>query len=210
MPLGSELQPVEHHAGCLIPAHGIDRQGECLGQGRIAAGKTGVTPGVTSNANGVLQRLASRDHFPAIVMAAVAADMMRALQLAAIAALGMRFDGKSLMAATHAPARGRRLSFRNSHDTKPFSRKNTSEPRRLADHPRRRKADITDLMVVARRWGRIGASPRAPPGALPLDPTKGRGPLGSIHFGAGIRGRRHRPYNGHGWRPLIPAPIDRF
>ncbi len=76
-----------------------------------------VTPGVTSEANGVLKRLAGRDHFPAVVVAAMAADVMGAFQLAAIGALGMGFPGQSLMAAPHPRARGRRFTFRNSHGT---------------------------------------------------------------------------------------------
>jgi hypothetical protein len=80
--------------------------------------QTEVTPGAASGANGVLERLAGRDHFPAVVMAAMAANMMRALQFAAIAALPMSFDGQSLVAAPHAPAGRRGLTFRNSHGTR--------------------------------------------------------------------------------------------
>jgi hypothetical protein len=66
--------------------------------------QTEVTRGVTSGANGVLQRLASRDHLAAVVVAAMAANMVGTLQLAAIAALGMGFMGQRLMAASHTPA----------------------------------------------------------------------------------------------------------
>jgi hypothetical protein len=66
--------------------------------------RTVVTRGVASGANGVLKRLAGRHHFPAIVMAAMAADVMRAFQLATIAALGMRFVRQRLMTASHTSA----------------------------------------------------------------------------------------------------------
>ena len=81
---------------------------------------TEVTRGVTSGANGVLKRLARRDDFTAIVVAAVAADVMGTFQFAAVAALGVRLDRQGLMAAPHASARGRRLTFRNSHGTESF------------------------------------------------------------------------------------------
>ena len=53
------------------------------------------------NANDTLGCFAGGDDFAIVVMAAMGADMVRALQLAAIAAFGMRFGGQSLMAATH-------------------------------------------------------------------------------------------------------------
>jgi hypothetical protein len=62
---------------------------------------TEVTPRVTSGADGVVKRLAGRDHFPAVIMAAMAADMVGTLQLATIVALRMGFLGQSLMAAPH-------------------------------------------------------------------------------------------------------------
>ena len=77
-------------------------------------------PGVASGADGVLQRLTGGDHFAAVIMTAMTAHMMRTFQLAAIAAFGVRFRGQSLVAATHAPARGRRLTFRNSHGAESF------------------------------------------------------------------------------------------
>ena len=43
-----------------------------------------------SGADGALQRLAGGDHLAPVVMAAMAADMVRALQLAAVRALGVR------------------------------------------------------------------------------------------------------------------------
>jgi hypothetical protein len=65
---------------------------------------TEATRGVMSGADGVLERLASRDHLAAIVMAAMAANMVGTLQLAAIAALGMGFQRQRLMAASHTSA----------------------------------------------------------------------------------------------------------
>jgi hypothetical protein len=82
--------------------------------------RTEVTPDAGSGANGVLKRLAGRDHFAAIVVAAMAADVMRAFQLTAVAAFRMSLVRQRLMAATHPPARRRRLTFRNSHGTESF------------------------------------------------------------------------------------------
>jgi hypothetical protein len=65
---------------------------------------TEVTRGVTSGADGVLERLASRDHLTAVIVAAMAADMVRTLQLAAVAAFCMGFVRQRLMAASHTPA----------------------------------------------------------------------------------------------------------
>jgi hypothetical protein len=127
--------------------------------------QTEVTPGAASGANGVLKRLAGRDHFPAIVMAAMAADVMRAFQFAAIAALPMGFDGQSLMAAPHAPAGRRRLTFRNSHGTRSLlsraMRWNKGKPGRLADRPGCGKADVAG--AVDRLGDRSGSLADAVP-----------------------------------------------
>ena len=80
--------------------------------------RTEITLGVGSGSDRVLKRLAGRDHFTTVVMAAMAAYVVRAFQLAAVAALRMGFVRQSLMAAPHAPAGRRRLTFRNSHGTK--------------------------------------------------------------------------------------------
>jgi hypothetical protein len=66
--------------------------------------QTEVTRGVTSGANGVLERLASRDHFTAVIVAAMAANMVGTLQLAAVAAFSMGFLRQRLMAASHTSA----------------------------------------------------------------------------------------------------------
>ena len=66
--------------------------------------QTEVTLGVGSGSDSVLKRLAGRDHFPAVIVAAMAANMVGTLQLAAVAALGMGFSGQRLMAAPHTPA----------------------------------------------------------------------------------------------------------
>src|ERR1019366_5201418 len=101
--LGGKLQPIEHHVGRVIPAHGIDRQGKDLTQGPgVPLGVPYRPRSVTSGSYGVMERLAGRDHFPAVIMAAVATDVMRTLQLTAIAALGMDFVRQSLMTASHA------------------------------------------------------------------------------------------------------------
>ncbi|GEN59370.1 hypothetical protein ANI02nite_12540 [Acetobacter nitrogenifigens DSM 23921 = NBRC 105050] len=55
-----------------------------------------------SGANCDLKRLAGGDDFTAVVVSAVAADVVRTLQLAAVSAFSAGFDAKSLVAATHA------------------------------------------------------------------------------------------------------------
>jgi hypothetical protein len=104
MALGGEFQPVENHVGRVVPAHGVDRQGKRFGQGQRCAIQTDVTRGVTSGADGVLKRLACRDNLASVIVAAVAADVMGALQFAAIAAFRVGFVRQSLMAASHSPA----------------------------------------------------------------------------------------------------------
>lgn len=66
--------------------------------------QTEVTRGVTSGADGVLKRLAGRDHLATVVVAAMAADVVGTLQFATIAALRMGFLRQSLMAASHSSA----------------------------------------------------------------------------------------------------------
>jgi hypothetical protein len=70
-------------------------------------------------------------------MAAMAADMMGALEFAAIGALVMGLGGKRLVAAAHAAARRGGFAFRNSHDSalSRLGRRNWRqyEPRRLAE-----------------------------------------------------------------------------
>ncbi len=104
MTLGRKFQSVEHHAGRVVPAHGVDRQGEMFGQGQRCAMQTEVARGVASGADGVLQRLARCNDLTAVVVAAMAADVVRALQLAAVAAFGIGFMRQRLMAAPHSPA----------------------------------------------------------------------------------------------------------
>lgn len=67
--------------------------------------QTEVTRGVTSDADGVVKRLAAgSDHFAAVVVAAMAADVVGAFQLTAVAAVRMGFMRQSLMAASHTSA----------------------------------------------------------------------------------------------------------
>lgn len=68
-----------------------------------------------SDADGVLEGLASRDDFATVIVPAMRADMMRALQFAAVAAICMRLNGQSMVAATHTLARRRGLSFGDGH-----------------------------------------------------------------------------------------------
>jgi hypothetical protein len=68
------------------------------------------------NANDTLGGFARGDNFAIVVMAAMGADMVRALQLTAIAAFRMGFGAQCLMAAAHASARWGGFTFWNGHD----------------------------------------------------------------------------------------------
>ncbi len=59
--------------------------------------------------------LARGHNFAVVIMAAMAADMVRTLQLAAIATFGMGFRTQSQMATAHASARRRGFTFWNGH-----------------------------------------------------------------------------------------------
>jgi hypothetical protein len=68
------------------------------------------------NANDALGGLAGGNDFTVVVMAAMGANVMRALQLTAIAAFRMGFGAQSLVAAAHAGARWGGFTFWNGHD----------------------------------------------------------------------------------------------
>ena len=67
-----------------------------------------------------LHRIAGCRHFAAVVMAAMRADVMRPLELAAVRALAVGRGRQRLVAATHAAPRRRRFSLRNSHERTPI------------------------------------------------------------------------------------------
>ena len=73
-----------------------------------------------SGSDCALQRIAGSDHFTAIVMSAMAANMVRALELPAVAAFRMLFMRQRLMAAAHASAGGGSFSLGYSHGTRPL------------------------------------------------------------------------------------------
>src|SRR5580698_6077095 len=175
MTLGGEFQPVEHHIRRVVPAHGIDRQcvsvGQCptgIARGAVTARSamwTRAPPGGTSGTDRVLERLTSRDHFAAIIMAAMTTDVMGPLEFTAVAALRMGFLRQRLMAATHSRAGRRRLAFRNSHAPSPLvaaPRLITGKPGRLADRSECGKADFGRRTphVVAPGLGRASSPPR--------------------------------------------------
>ena len=113
MTLSGQFQTIEHNLRCRIPAHGINRQGEsgpCISH----FGSLGALGCAGSEPDGRLQAIRCH-HFAAIIIAAMGADMMRALQFAAIGAFMMRRACKRMMAATHAAAGRRSLLFRNGH-----------------------------------------------------------------------------------------------
>ena len=66
--------------------------------------RTEITLGVGSGSDGVLKRLAGRNHFPAIIVAAMATDVVGTFQFAAVTALRVGFQRQRLMAASHTSA----------------------------------------------------------------------------------------------------------
>jgi hypothetical protein len=76
-----------------------------------------------SGAYGYLQRLTGGNHFTPIVMAAMAADVVRALQLTAVRAFSESLDAECFVAATHTTTRRRSFSFGYSHEPEPLPAK---------------------------------------------------------------------------------------
>jgi hypothetical protein len=113
MALGSQFQAIKHSFRRRIPTHGIYRQGES-GPYISHFGSLGALRSAQSEPNGRLQAI-GRHHFTAIIIAAMRADMVWALQFAAIGAFMMRGTAKRLMAAAHAAAGRRGLLLRNGH-----------------------------------------------------------------------------------------------
>jgi hypothetical protein len=74
------------------------------------------SPQRKSDANDALGGFAGFHNFTIIVMAAMGADVMGALQLAAIAAFGVGFGAQSQVAAAHAGTRGGGFTFGNGHE----------------------------------------------------------------------------------------------
>src|SRR3954468_2297482 len=70
-----------------------------------------------SGSDGAPQRLSGCDNFPPVIVAAMAANVVRPLQLAAIAAFGIGLLRQRLMAAAHAAAGGGGLSLGYGHGT---------------------------------------------------------------------------------------------
>jgi hypothetical protein len=135
MPLGGQFQTIEHNLRRRIPTHGINCQGK--GGTRIShRGSLGALGSAGSEPDGRLQAI-RRHHFTAIIIAAMGADMMRALQFAAIGAFMMRGAAERFMAAAHAAAGRRSLSFRNGHGAGSLSLKRNcgfEEGRALSTH----------------------------------------------------------------------------
>lgn len=106
MPLSREGQTLNHHVRGIIPAHGVDRQieGHALSDWARLFGIGHERGRARSGANGNLKRLASAHDLTAIIMAAMAADMVRALQLAAVAAFGKARGAQGMVRAAHATA----------------------------------------------------------------------------------------------------------
>jgi hypothetical protein len=72
-----------------------------------------------SGAHGAFQGLSRRHYFAAVIVAAMATDVMRTLQLAAIGAFRMRLGAQGMVTAPHSLSRRRGLSLGNGHRLRP-------------------------------------------------------------------------------------------
>ncbi len=117
MPLGGQIQAGDNRCRRVVPTHGIHGQylvpAHCIPLRTVPA--AGVVARKRLDSNHTLGGLARGDDFTIIVMAAMAAHMVRALQLTAIGAFRMRFGAQRLVAAAHAGARRGSFTFRNGH-----------------------------------------------------------------------------------------------
>ena len=95
------VYPVDHCGAAAITAHCVNRHSErCIQRAAFPYDKP---------------RLSDRDDFASIIMAARAAQLVRALQFATIRAFLKRLDAQRIVRAAHVALRGRRFSFRNGH-----------------------------------------------------------------------------------------------
>ena len=83
-----------------------------------------------SEADRTFKRLASRHDLAPVIVAAMAANVVRPLQLAAVAALRVGLRDQRLVRTPHPPPRGRGFLLRNSHGTTPLQ---TDTPRTVPD-----------------------------------------------------------------------------
>ena len=97
-----QFQTIQDRLRGRIPPHGINRQGKSR-QSISHLGSLGALNFARSEPDSRLHTI-RRHHFTAIIIAAMGADMMRALQFAAIRAFMMRGTAKSFMATAHAAA----------------------------------------------------------------------------------------------------------
>src|ERR1700735_3661721 len=117
MPLGGQFQPGDDRCRRVVSTHGI--HGQYLSPAHCIPLRTVSVAGVVNmqwlDANDTLGGLARGDDFTIIVMAAMAAHMVRALQLTAIGAFRMCFGAQRLVSTAHTAARRRSFTFRNGH-----------------------------------------------------------------------------------------------
>jgi hypothetical protein len=125
MAFSGDIKPIDNRLGGVISPHGIDGK-------YIAAAHCALYPGIAAaqfclllDPDDALGFLAGANNFTVVVMAAMGADMVRALQLTAIGAFSMGLGAQSLMAAAHASARRGGFSFRNGHNG--YASKNYSQ-----------------------------------------------------------------------------------
>jgi hypothetical protein len=90
---------LNHHAHAFIPAHRVDS--DTRETHRACPLLTSLEP--------------DRDDLAPVVVATRVTQVVRTLEFTAIAALVKRFRLERVVTAAHAPARGRSLSFRDSH-----------------------------------------------------------------------------------------------
>jgi hypothetical protein len=119
MAFRSQSYAGDDHFRGVIPAHrvngeGIGDRGGIGRRGRHHHGRRGSDP------DRAFERLARTHNFTAVIVTAVAADMMGALQLTTVTALGVSLGRDRVMATAHPLAGRRGLSFGNGHCRNPF------------------------------------------------------------------------------------------
>ena len=121
MALGGQRHAGDDHGRGIVPAHGINRQGKWLRHGGFRhVWRWDEAAGGRLGPNRAFERFAGTHDLTAVVVTAMAADVVRTLQLPAIAALGEGLALDGVVATTHSPAGRRRLSLGNGHRRNPF------------------------------------------------------------------------------------------
>lgn len=110
-------------------------------------------PGAGSDPDCALKRLARCDDFTTVVVAAMAAQMVWALQLTAITAICVRFGPQCIVAAAHPATGWRGFLFWNGHGTAPLRAKQIQ-----AAEQRRRRCERREVAEPSGACNQLSAA----------------------------------------------------